>query len=137
MERALLAPLMLGGVEADQTGTPPEWLLEVVDTVLADLQQPHPIRLKLTYWQDHDGDWVIGPGLLVREDMDPAERLAAIALHFQDQVFDQTDEAWGEARPYCPGHPHPPDPRVIDGTAVWICPRDGHVLAPIGRLTEH
>jgi hypothetical protein len=66
-----------------------------------------------------------------------SELLVAVAAHLQGQVFDgQGSEPWGQAWPVCPGHPHPPVPREIDGEAVLVCPRDGGVLAAIGRLVE-
>jgi hypothetical protein len=107
--------------------------------VLADFPEGASIDLTLTWWQEADARWwrsieggdarVYGPC----EPQDEPELLVDIAHFLQDNVFDT--EPWGEARPICPGHPHPPDPQMIDGTAVWTCPRDGTVLAPIGQLS--
>jgi hypothetical protein len=66
------------------------------------------------------------------ETVTAAKILVAIALYLQAQVFDT--DPWGEPRPVCPGHPHPADPTVIDGQAVWICPRNGRVVAAMGQL---
>jgi hypothetical protein len=117
-----------------------QWLRDAVATVLADFPEGDSVELTVTPSRQADGAWwwLIGEGnrayggLQLPAEPTEAEILAEIAWYVQERVFDT--EPWGEARPVCPGHPHPPDPKVIDGKAVWICPRDGHVLAPIGQL---
>ena len=38
--------------------------------------------------------------------------------------------------PECPQHPdsHPPMAAVLEGRAVWICPRAGDLVSDVGRL---
>ncbi|MGD1056646.1 MAG: hypothetical protein ABR992_04450 [Solirubrobacteraceae bacterium] len=64
----------------------------------------------------------------------PAELAVGLADCLQEQFFPETAAAWGQARPACPGHTHPAEPRLIDGDAWWTCPRDGHALARFGML---
>jgi hypothetical protein len=60
-----------------------------------------------------------------------ASAVAELASQLQDHVIEET---WGEARPPCPGHPHPLSARVVDGVAVWECPRaPEHHREPILR----
>lgn len=98
------------------------------------------IELAIGCWQEPDGQWwrrVEAAGAAVWGPCDrqnEPELLVDIAYFLQDHVFDT--EPWGEARPICPGHPHPPNPRIVDGVAAWICPRTGRVVAPIGRLSD-
>jgi len=35
------------------------------------------------------------------------------------------DDAWGEPRPVCPGHAHPPWVRIQDEAVWWVCPATG------------
>jgi hypothetical protein len=67
-------------------------------------------------------------------DYTPAEMAVNLADHLQDQFFPETGGAWGQARPACPGHAHPAEPRLIDGVAWWTCPRDGRTFARFGML---
>jgi hypothetical protein len=58
-----------------------------------------------------------------------AEALAELASQIQDFAVEAT---WGEPLPPCPGHPHPLSAHVVDGVAVWECPRDAdHHREPI------
>jgi hypothetical protein len=120
------------GVEAD----PPPWLRDAVETVLPDLQDPWPSTLPVSYRQREDGMWWVQFGatsFTVPDATDGAALLVEIAFRLQEQVFDTF--VWGEAQPKCrPGHVHPPDPRVSDGKAVWVCPREDRVLARVGQL---
>jgi hypothetical protein len=121
--------------------TPPsaDWLRDAVAAVLSDFPEGGSVQLSVTCSQDVDARWWwraeerhSSHGLQLPEAPSEKEIVVEIARHLQDQVFDT--EPWGEPRPVCPGHPHPPDPKVIDGAAVWVCPRDGRVLAAIGSL---
>jgi hypothetical protein len=116
---------------------PPAWLKEAVETVLPGLQRPPPLHLDVSYHQRKlDGSWVVdlsGSRMFVLQPAQGADLLVDIALYLHEHVFD-TDPVWGQAQPVCPGHPHPPDPRVIDGEAVCSCPLDGHLLTTIGHL---
>lgn len=58
-----------------------------------------------------------------------AQGVAAVATHIQDYVLELTH---GEPLPPCPGHSHPLDPKVHDGVACWVCPKDpAHHAEPI------
>src|SRR5581483_4813517 len=91
----------------------PPWLREVVDLVLPDLQHPRPIEIRLAY-EPHEWLWVWEPAAGGRTGFwipdDDRSRLG-LTLRFadwlQDQFFPESRGAWGEARPECPGHPHP------------------------------
>jgi len=42
-----------------------------------------------------------------------------------EQIQDHVIElAHGLAVPPCPGHQHPLQPAVLDGTPSWVCPAD-------------
>jgi len=124
--------------------SPPEWLVEAVETAVRDFQAYEQVELEVggyapqNYMPTHPTEWIVTFNR--REYWVPAETHGAslvveISRWLQEQVFDgQGSETWGKAWPECPGHRHPPDPRVVDGAAVWVCPRDDHVLGPIGRL---
>ena len=85
-----------------------------------------------------------GWGIMLRSDAPAAEQLA----HLADQVQEWAVETlWAAGRsavwPECPEHPdsHPLRPQVADeytpeATAVWCCPKSGHVIAPVGELPE-
>jgi hypothetical protein len=62
-----------------------------------------------------------GPGLLVR-----------VAEILQEDLA-ETKQAWGQARPPCPYHPHPAAPVLRDGEAWWICRHLDEALYRIGR----
>ena len=123
-------------------GLVPEWLGEVADTVLADLQQPIPIDVLLGYESDTQTLWVSeaghrgrsGFGLL--DEHRGVELLVALADWLQEQFFPETHGAWGEARPECPNHPHPAHAVEIAGEAWWVCPVEGHQIAAIGQLAQ-
>lgn len=66
----------------------------------------------------------------------PAELAVGLADYLQEQFFPETTEAWGQARPRCPGHGHPATPELIDGNAWWTCPLDGHAVARFGALGD-
>lgn len=59
------------------------------------------------------------------------EATAELANLLQDEVL---DELFGPAWPACPGHPHPAQPKVVDGSAVWACPKAISIVARIGQL---
>ncbi|MBI5104557.1 MAG: hypothetical protein HZB46_06160 [Solirubrobacterales bacterium] len=116
----------------------PDWLREAVEPALADLQLPTPIDLRVAWDAREQMLSVIEPDRvtsytpLLRE---PAsELLVDLAGWLQEQVFPESEGAWGEARPACPGHAHMADPEVLDGAAWWICPVDGRRIGRIGTL---
>jgi hypothetical protein len=63
-----------------------------------------------------------------------AELLVAVADVVQNDVNFWLPDAWGEALPPCPGHPHPMDARVLDEAAWWVCPRTNEQVGRIGGL---
>ena len=119
---------------------PPDTVRTAVEVVVRDFW---PNEIAVGYGRRRrDGGLVVRFGsstwFLGDDVPDGAQLRVAIAVFLQDQEFDgQGSEPWGKAWPECPGHPHPPDPCVIDDDAVWMCPRDGRVLATIGDLTRH
>jgi hypothetical protein len=121
----------------------PEWLEGPVQAVLVDLQGERPVEIGLSYAAAPIEDWgavlVVeagyersGSSFGVEKTKRGAELLFQIADGFQEQVFPELHGSWGEARPECPGHPHPAEPEIIDGEAWWICPRDERPIKLIG-----
>jgi hypothetical protein len=133
----------LAGLGHPAPGPLPDWLEGPVNAVLADLQRPTPIDVTVRHASAHVDGW---EAIFVVEARDErwftsfpiessargAELLVRIADGFQEQVFPELRGSWGEARPECPGHPHPAEPEVIDGEAWWVCPRDERQVKPIG-----
>jgi hypothetical protein len=117
----------------------PAWLDEPLRAVLHDLQQPTPVRIKSEYRPGADGDELLvraggnGVVMVLSEGDAGAGLMVHIADQLQEQVFPESDAAWAEARPACPGHPHPAVPRELDGQAWWVCPRDERRIARIGE----
>jgi hypothetical protein len=119
----------------------PEWLMrEVLDPVLADLQQPRAVDLVV---EMQPGGWVTfsergQPGGFGLGVPDPATPRAALmsdwADQLQEQFFPETQAVWGEARPARPGHPHPAQAIEHDGGAWWMCPNERRLIARIGQL---
>jgi hypothetical protein len=118
----------------------PAWLREDVEAVLGDLQQTAPLDLRVGYLtsngsilvqeQGEKGWLEWGPDDGVRG----AELRVDFADYLQDQFFPESRGAWGEARPQCPGHPHPAEAEEIEGEAWWTCPVEGRQIARIGEL---
>ena len=125
-------------------GPLPEWLRAAVDAVLGDLQHPHPLSLRVGYdlsadgwptlWVSEEDDRFSCVGCGLNDGVRGPELMVHIADYLQEQFFPESRGAWGEARPECPGHPHPALPELSDGQAWWVCPRDGHRLGLIGQL---
>jgi hypothetical protein len=118
---------------------PPESLRGAVELVVRDFW---PNEISVSYGRRRDGGLVVkfDSSALFFGDVVPrgADLVVAVAGFLQEQEFDgQSRELWGKAWPECPGHPHPPEPSVVDDKGVWVCPRDGRVLAAIGYLTQH
>jgi hypothetical protein len=116
----------------------PEWLSTAVDAALSDLQQPIAIDVRLGFEPASGLLWVSEPGERGRAGFQPHEEdgvylLVAFADWLQEQFFLESRGARGQARPACPGHPHPAHAHEIDGEAWWVCPVDGHQVAMIGR----
>ncbi len=123
----------------------PDWLVqEVLDPVMADLQRPRPVLFELGLERRGDGGvvWLSerhGTGAAGRGVPDRSTPRAQLLVEWadwlQEQVFPETRSAWGEARPECPGHPHPASAALLDGEAWWVCPRDGRRVGRIGQLS--
>jgi ssDNA-binding Zn-finger/Zn-ribbon topoisomerase 1 len=122
----------------------PDWLREVFDAVLPDMQTSRPLTLQFAYEHKRDEQgtfyaWVAGDdeegvsGTSLDWWDSPVERLVEFADWLQDQVIPESRSAWGEACPPC-RHTHPAKPDAIDTEAWWTCPRDGSKLARIGQL---
>ena len=124
-------------------GPVPDWLRPRVDAVLGDMQRPVAIELTLGYYPDEELEHFgvvlfretdgMGFGFGVVTNGGEAELLVALAEGLQEN-FSELREAWGEARPECPGHSHPMAPVERDRAAWWACPADGTRIARIGTL---
>jgi hypothetical protein len=111
--------------------------------VLADMQLPIPVTLTLGYYPDEELDQFgvvlfretdgMGFGFGVLTNAGQAELRVALAEGLQEN-FSELREAWGQARPECPGHSHPMTPVERDRAAWWACPVDGRAIARIGML---
>lgn len=74
-------------------------------------------------------EWA-GSGTTLPVSEDDVERAVAhVAAQVQDWVMEEVWTVW----PPCPGHRHPREVDVLDGTAVWACPADASRHPPIGR----
>jgi hypothetical protein len=124
----------------------PEPLREAVQRALADLQHPTTVPLeKVTYEPEREDDrfglltvWFADggrTGLGLEVESDPAEVIADVADLIQG-IFQEERGAWAEARPRCPGHPHPAVALTVDGTACWVCPDERWVIAQIGHMKD-
>jgi hypothetical protein len=123
-------------------GQVPDWLWPALDAVLTDLQRPTRVDLAVGWTGNGDDDtgtlWMqeVGwepavVGVHVTRG-DAAEVIVDLADQLQEQFFSETGSAWGEARPPCPGHGHPAEPRVENAVAWWVCPSSGRALQRIG-----
>jgi hypothetical protein len=112
---------------------------------LGDLQQPTPVTLAVGYEPDEelkDFGLVIsrepdgtGFGFGVTTNGPTTDLLLSLADGLQEN-FSELSGAWGQARPACPGHAHPAQPREYQGEAWWVCPRDGRPITSIGSLGQ-
>lgn len=109
-----------------------EEFTQALEAVLHDLRAQCAVRPRL----EEDAEYGLmvyapdgsGQGLVPPVGVTPAERLA----HLAEQVQEWAVEAlWSEgasaAWPQCPDHPdtHPLEAAVVDGTAMWVCPKGG------------
>lgn len=123
-------------------GPVPEWLSAVADAALADMQRPAPIDVQLGFDPDEGILWVSEAGESGKSGFEPwseargVGEIVRLADWLQEQFFPETRGAWGEARPGCPGHPHPAEAVEIEGEAWWVCPVDGRRIAAIGQIGE-
>lgn len=81
--------------------------------------------------EEHGGGSVTGVSIWDAEH----ERLVEqIVDRLQEQFFPELSGAWGDARPRCPGHPHPCKVEMRKGRAWWRCPVSGAWIACVGSL---
>jgi hypothetical protein len=117
----------------------------VAVAVLDDFEQPHPVPVQVAYETNLDGSatlwvWEAGERGASGYGVDPGQvdtgpdQLVSFADFLQEQFFPESEGAWAEARPKCPGHPHPAEPVVIESEAWWVCPSEGHKIGKIGEL---
>lgn len=117
-----------------------------LEPVLRDLRSAAAILPDVLEQTSEDLDNVISArigssdharGIRVPLYSDSGQRLAGLA----DQVQEWEIESLAAARrpavwPECPRHPnsHPLSAQVRDDAAVWLCPKTGDLIAPIGAL---
>jgi hypothetical protein len=122
-------------------------LRESVEPILRDLA-----RAGINAPRFGDDDWVgdreyvssmmwsedgSGSGLSVRRTARLDDRIAQAADQVQEWAIE--NQLWGLARtnwPPCPNHPesHPLQASAAGSNAVWVCPADHSVVAPIGDV---
>jgi hypothetical protein len=121
----------------------PASLAKYVDELLAAFDVPTPLDLSVSLLAPR-----VGAGFNpVQIDLGANAAVWGFALDFdqplagflvdlgggiQEHLAEQ-DETWGQARPPCPGHPHPAITRVCDGLAWWCCPKTGDRLQSAAR----
>jgi hypothetical protein len=122
----------------------PEWLEEWVIRVVFDLQGETPIdfALGIVTAYGHRGLWHLendGTGEIVFGEDDFAscakggnEYHRHLVAERLQEAFVESENAFGQARPACPGHPHP---AVLTKDGRWICPRTSRHLADVGTMT--
>jgi hypothetical protein len=120
---------------------PPD-LVALASDVVADLDGVEPLGMTLEYEPIDEpagagrvkvtvGGCSYGFGIFLPAP--EAEILLALADGIQEHL-PECREAWGQARPECPGHAHPAAARVVANTAYWTCPTDARRLARVGEL---
>jgi hypothetical protein len=106
----------------------PEAVWQVIEPALIDLQRPRAVELEfgfnrrldgLVVWVGERGETGSAGWWLSDEVNRPVEWLVSWANWLQEQVFAEATGAWGEARPACPGHRHPPTVVELDEAAWW------------------
>src|SRR5947209_3304532 len=104
----------------------PGWLRPIIDAVMHDMQQPRPVPVEVAWEHESENSGVLwfsetgqsgagGYGIAYDSHTSAAQRLVGLAWYLQDQFFPESEDAWAQARPPCPGHPHPATPVVRDG----------------------
>jgi hypothetical protein len=61
-------------------------------------------------------------------------RLRCVLAEWLQDALAESDAAWAQPCPPCPGHAHPAQPEERDGEAWWTCPQDGRAIARVGAL---
>ncbi|EKX61368.1 hypothetical protein Sipo8835_36755 [Streptomyces ipomoeae] len=116
---------------------------EALAVVLRDLRAQCAVQPDIR--DNEDGPGVIlfapdGSGQGVHAEPDgrgPATLLAEVADQVQGWAVEALWAAGASAVwPGCPEHPdtHPLGVEVVEGAAVWVCPRTGAVVCRVGEL---
>ena len=125
--------------------TLPGWLRWAAERVLPDFQRPTAVALRLRYGIEEDGLEILwveedgGPGAagyMLPSGLRGTDLLVWMADWLQGEVVPETRAARGQARPACPGHPHPLRAANVDGEAWWTCPLSGQRVTPVGRAVS-
>lgn len=122
----------------------PESLEGPIGALLSAFDVPSVLGLSLTYTESAPeagasgqfveinvqlpggGGWGFGVDLA-----DPLpDLLVSLAYGIQEHLPEE-QLTWGQARPPCPGHPHPAEARVVNGVAWWCCPQRQDTLRPV------
>jgi hypothetical protein len=124
-----------------------EQLREAIDRVVPDLVATSGLTPEI-----RDVEWAADPplqsamlhspngsgrGISIRSGETPVEQVADLADQIQEWAVEELCAIGQSATwPECPEHPasHPLSPRVLDGVAVWQCPRSHQTIAEIGHL---
>lgn len=123
----------------------PDAVASAARRVIADVDGAEPLPITLVSYIQRSEDSVLGMLIIsVGESVygfgvDPVASDAELVWEVAEGVqeyLSETDLAWGQARPVCPGHPHPAIARIDGGIVVWTCPHDGRRLAVAGELVE-
>ena len=93
--------------------------------VSVDFTDPDDLQYRYSH---EDGS---GHGCMLSPTEDVEEATVELARPFQDDIL---EAICGPAWPSCPGHPHPAEPALCDGAAVWQCPATGEIVRPIGGI---
>ena len=117
----------------------PDRFLGALELVLGDLQRPEPIAPVCGWDGEHvqfrEPKFTWGHGWGPSEQsLSSSEMAVEMAGELQEYFFCESDGAWAQARPECPGHPHPAVPELIDGESWWVCLTEGHPVARFGEL---
>lgn len=100
----------------------PPWHIRSVEEVEPVTSPPdglsYPQVLLVRIGPDHSDETV---GVHHTLDVEEPQAIAAVAGQIQDQVIEAVQ---GHPLPRCRGHAHPLTPRVLDGVAMWVCPKD-------------
>ena len=89
---------------------------EVIDTVMIETQGADRVAVNVS-WQ---AGAIFSLNLLEGDNSAPAI-IYRIFSEMQDFLAD-SEMAWGQARPQCPGHNHPRNLAYENGTMWWECP---------------
>ena len=115
----------------------PDWVQSAIDRVAPDFMRPTEVPLR--FGMTEDGrllaiEEAAGWSAFSIEHYEPGEAFVVTLADFlQEQVFDQCEATWGEARPLCPGHRHMLVADVRDGRAWWTCPVTNRPVVRIGE----